>query len=401
MSALFRTHSPATSSSELHSHKSHPAGRGWISAARDVGLPGEGPDAAQAAFAGLVDAEALGAGAHSLHTGFTPERRMRFCERLAGCGNVRLACAMSGISAMTAYRARRRDGLFAQVWDRALALARDHAEAVLADRALEGIAEPVFHGGEVVGYRRRYESRLLLAHLARLDRRCDALDGGGDQLGEAPVEAFDLLLARLGAVDAAEDALPAREEHVAHAGAAAERAALAEIWPEEPDDGEVSEEDMNDPDWEGTDRDDDHSADECAEDNCVLAAGSEARERAGEEWDAAHASLCARLDALCDEPCTVPDAVPGEVEGEAGDEVENNAAVAWDHGEGVKQVGAPSGANGSVTGVTRLRAALLRQASFRAPLQPLPAMPPLALRPLPWPPHTEQPHPAQRHPSRP
>ncbi len=258
-----------------------------------------------------------------------------------------------------------------------------------------------------IGYRRRYESRLLLAHLARLDRRCEALDGGCDRLGEAPLEAFDLLLARLGAVDAAEDALPAREEHVAHAGAAAERAALAEIWPEEPDDGEVSEEDMNDPDWEGTDRDDDHSADECAEDNCVLAAGSEARERAGEEWDAAHAALCARLDALCDEPCTVPgdaaaeDKVEGDGEDEVSGEVENHAPATGDREEGATPVGVPSGANGSVTGVTRLRVALLRQASFRAPLQPLPAMPPLALRPQPWPPRTEQPHPAQRHPSRP
>ncbi|HZF46006.1 MAG TPA: hypothetical protein VEZ26_06700, partial [Sphingomonadaceae bacterium] len=198
-------------SPESHAHKSHPAGRGWIGAGRDIGLPGEGPDAAQAHFAGMASGEA-GAGGLHLHTAFTPARQMRFCDRLAACGNVRMACAASGISPMTAYRARRRDPLFARVWDRALALARDHAEAVLADRALEGIAEPVFHGGEVVGYRRRYESRLLLAHLARLDRRCEMFEH--EQLDEAgDAEAFDMLLARLGGLDRG-DVLPSRDDHV-------------------------------------------------------------------------------------------------------------------------------------------------------------------------------------------
>jgi len=40
---------------------------------------------------------------------------------------------------------------------------------VLADRALNGTQEVVFYHGEEVATRTRFDSRLLLAHLGRLD----------------------------------------------------------------------------------------------------------------------------------------------------------------------------------------------------------------------------------------
>jgi hypothetical protein len=49
-------------------------------------------------------------------------------------------------------------------------LAREDAQDKLQERAIEGIEEDVFYHGEVVATRRRYDSRLLLAHLARLDK---------------------------------------------------------------------------------------------------------------------------------------------------------------------------------------------------------------------------------------
>ncbi len=329
--------SPDGLSSQPNPHKSHPAGRGWIAARRDIGLPGEGPDAEQAAFGagggggagGIAGGVAGGAagfpsspslydeGGHLPHTTFTRERQMRFCDQLATCGNVRMACALSGISAMTAYRTRRRDSLFAQVWDRALALARDHAEAVLAVRALEGIAEPVFHRGEVVGHRRRYDSRLLLAHLARLDRRCEVLDARAAQGAPGDAEAFDLMLARLGGLDEGGDALPARGMHVEQAGAEAERAALEEAFAGDPWGGEYElgfeagyelgfepgEDEENEgedaADWDGAGPDP------------ILVAGQEARSRAGAEWDEAHAALCARIDVLC---CAQEDIIDEDAE---------------------------------------------------------------------------------------
>ena len=121
------------------------------------------------------------------HNAFTPERRVRFLDALAGRGSVRGACAAVGVSAQTAYVAKRRDAAFAQGWAAALVLARDHVGDVLGARAIEGIAEDVYFRGELVGTRVRHDTRLLLAHMARLDRIADetaagALAGRFDEL---------------------------------------------------------------------------------------------------------------------------------------------------------------------------------------------------------------------------
>ena len=104
------------------------------------------------------------------HTVFSPRRQAEFLQSLQLFGNVRLAARAARVSAQTAYRARRGSAAFARAWDSALLAARDQAEQVLADRALNGWEEAVFYHGEEVARRRRYSDRLLLAHLARLDR---------------------------------------------------------------------------------------------------------------------------------------------------------------------------------------------------------------------------------------
>ena len=104
------------------------------------------------------------------HTIFSPRAQGDFLENLSTNGNVRLACRAARVSPQTAYRARRRHSTFARAWDAALLSARSHAEEVLADRALNGWEEAVFYHGEEIATRRRYSDRLLLAHLARLDR---------------------------------------------------------------------------------------------------------------------------------------------------------------------------------------------------------------------------------------
>ena len=123
---------------------------------------------------------------------FTPSRRAGFLRRLADCGEVRAAAKASSVSHQTVYRLRRACPLFRRAWDAALLVAREHAEEALATRAMHGVEEEVFYHGEVVAKRRRYDSRLLLAHLARLDRleaRVDvaALAGEFDDLVEALV----------------------------------------------------------------------------------------------------------------------------------------------------------------------------------------------------------------------
>lgn len=153
-------------------------GRGWIPLERDIGLPGDalqnnaGPDDAPAAQRSVPAADALpqeGAATPVYPQAFTPEKRGAFLLALAEHGNVRLAARAAGTSAQSAYVARRRDAGFAAGWEAALLCAADHAGQVLADRAIHGVTEPVWFRGEVVGTRTRYDNRLLLAHVARLD----------------------------------------------------------------------------------------------------------------------------------------------------------------------------------------------------------------------------------------
>lgn len=107
---------------------------------------------------------------------FTPDRQERFLEQLSLSGNVRLACRAVSIAPNTAYRWRQSSAEFADGWDRALVSARAAVEQVLADRALNGIEEPVFYHGEEIARRRRYSDRLLLAHLARLDALAERIE---------------------------------------------------------------------------------------------------------------------------------------------------------------------------------------------------------------------------------
>lgn len=116
------------------------------------------------------------------HNGWTPARRTQFLERLAHDGNVSAACARVGLSREAAYRLRRREPLFARAWAAAQLQGREVVGEVLGTRAIEGIEEEVWFRGEVVGTRRRYDTRLLLAHMARLDKLAEdeqALEDAG------------------------------------------------------------------------------------------------------------------------------------------------------------------------------------------------------------------------------
>ena len=181
-------------------------GRGWIPASRDIGLPSDDWPASAcpdhfdrdcgAGAASLLSASSFGQARGCVqgerdgqgdgmptpapsakregdgvpHNGWSDARKVAFLHHLADRGDVRAACAQVGMSRTSAYLLRRRDAVFAQGWSAALLLARTHAEEVLATRAIDGVDEAVWFRGELVGRRRRYDSRLLLAHLARLDR---------------------------------------------------------------------------------------------------------------------------------------------------------------------------------------------------------------------------------------
>ncbi|MDZ4275954.1 MAG: hypothetical protein U0995_07945 [Erythrobacter sp.] len=119
------------------------------------------------------------------------ETQAAFLRTLAQWGNVRAAAQQVGVSRQHLYRMRRASAVFRELWDAALVIARPQVEEVLADRALNGVTESVFYHGEEVATRTRFDSRLLLAHLARLDRL--ETQAGINRAGQE----FDMRLDRL------------------------------------------------------------------------------------------------------------------------------------------------------------------------------------------------------------
>ena len=164
--------------------------------------------------------------------GWTPALKARFLDRLAAHGNARAACRNVGLSPEAAYRLRRRDAGFARGWAAAILLARENGIQVLAERAIEGIEEDVWYRGEFRGTRRRYDGRLLLAHLARLDK----LAANDDATVVHDAARFDELLARIAGEEAPGDVagwdglLPPCRAALADHAADDAKEAVAEAW---------------------------------------------------------------------------------------------------------------------------------------------------------------------------
>ena len=223
------------------------------------------------------------------HNAFTPARRVLFLEALAEAGNVRGAARCVGVSPETAYKARRRDPLLAGAWDAALVLARVHCEQVLAERALHGVEEQVFYHGEVVATRRRFDSRLLLAHLARLDARA------AEPLAQERAGRFDELLAQVGGLEwdgAMADFDDAELQHVADPLLPAARERHCEICA---DDAAVDLLNAAALAEAGEDPDEELEADP------VDAAREAARLAAGAQWTAWREAAFGHVDRLCGE----------------------------------------------------------------------------------------------------
>ena len=102
------------------------------------------------------------------HDGWTPERQRALIDALATLGIVSAAARSVGMSAKSAYGLRKRadpEGDFVQAWDIAVTRGREQALDLGIERALDGVAVPVFYRGHQVGERRKYNDRLLIAAL--------------------------------------------------------------------------------------------------------------------------------------------------------------------------------------------------------------------------------------------
>ena len=111
--------------------------------------------------------------------GWTPFLRKLFLQTIADTGRITLACAYTHMSRSAAYALAQRDRVFAAAWDAADQFARralaDHAK----EQMLEGITETVTRPDGTTITRHRYDTRLTIAVLNRLDKRCDRAEERG------------------------------------------------------------------------------------------------------------------------------------------------------------------------------------------------------------------------------
>jgi hypothetical protein len=117
---------------------------------------------------------------HLRRDGWTPAKKRLFLERFAECGVIVEACQAAGMSARSAYNLRDRDPLFAAGWDAATVKAKPRLADEAFSRSMNGVVERIYRDGLVVAERHRYDNRLTMATLTRLDARTDRAEERGE-----------------------------------------------------------------------------------------------------------------------------------------------------------------------------------------------------------------------------
>ncbi|WP_162806604.1 hypothetical protein [Sphingosinicella terrae] len=127
------------------------------------------------------------------HDGWTPERIAAFLRTLAQCGCVADAARAAGMSPQGAYafRARAEGRAFDLAWRAAMRLARPRVADELVSRVLHGTSEIILRDGKVWGERHRFDNRLAMFVLSRLDRQAEEEDDGPDSPVRIVAEEFD------------------------------------------------------------------------------------------------------------------------------------------------------------------------------------------------------------------
>jgi hypothetical protein len=144
--------------------------------------------------------------------GWTPERIRAFLHKLADCGIVADAARAAGMTPRSAQalRLRAEGRAFDYACKGAQLLARPILGDAVMSRALNGCVEVIIRDGEVWGERHRFDNRLTMAALTRLDQQGLTADpeagvarlvaGGFDEYVEAVIAggaaAGDFLIAR-------------------------------------------------------------------------------------------------------------------------------------------------------------------------------------------------------------
>ena len=103
--------------------------------------------------------------------GWTAVRQTAFIETLAFTGSVTQAAQAAEMSVSSAYRLRgsARGVEFRRDWVAALGVAHARVHELAMQRMTEGTEVPVWHKGELVGFKKVINDRLLMFMLDRLD----------------------------------------------------------------------------------------------------------------------------------------------------------------------------------------------------------------------------------------
>lgn len=128
--------------------------------------------------------------------GWTPARIRTFLTILADCGVVGDAARAAGMSRRSAYRLRNsaEGRAFHLAWSAAQQLARRRLADDVQSRAVHGCVDLIVSDGKVVGERHRFDNRLAMAVLARLDRLALDKDNESDAVRYV-AEEFDEFVA--------------------------------------------------------------------------------------------------------------------------------------------------------------------------------------------------------------
>jgi hypothetical protein len=129
---------------------------------------------------GYVPVTTDGLGRRRRCDGLTPERQVVFLDALARCGVIADAARAAGVSRDTVYNLRNRaEGrAFALGLDAAMLMSRGRLSDEAHSRALNGVVDKIYRNGELWGERHRYDNRLTMAVLTRLDRMAEGLGEG-------------------------------------------------------------------------------------------------------------------------------------------------------------------------------------------------------------------------------
>ena len=150
-------------------------------------------------------------------TVFDDSRKMIYLKALSKMGRPYQAASEAGVSMQCVKRSRKSDPDFAEAEISAKEIQVEWLENRVDEMAFEGIDEPVYQGGELVGHKKRFSERLAELRLKaespekyRDNYKIDVTHGGGVLVAPAqltPVEWAQQEAARM-AVHRRQDAIP-------------------------------------------------------------------------------------------------------------------------------------------------------------------------------------------------